>query len=649
MTLGPLLPGRLPNSLAGTRLQQNLALDTRLLLQLQEQISSGKRYTLPSDAPAATSQTINLQKILERNTQLQANVATDRSFLAASEAALASVGDALNQAQTLVVAGLGTSTSSTEKLALADEAQALLASVFNAANTSFRGRYLFGGSQGTSPPFSKLADGVVRYEGDGQKIESYIDRSALSANNVDGLTAFNPQTPPVGGDLDPALTYSTKISDLLGGRSIPLGVISVTLDDTGDANPPQTAQVDLRGTETIGDLRTRLENAFGGGPLTLTVDIDPANNNALRLTPSAGAITVADLEGSTTAANLGIARTAPAAQISGGDLDPRLSLGTSLASLNAGLGIGATAGTGLHITNGNQTKIVDLDAATTIEDVLNALQEADLHLNVGLNEAGNGLAISSRLSGAQLSIGENNGGIASGLGVRTLTGSTRLSDLNQGVGVPFRNSPDEAPIELEITRRDGSNLSLDVSGAHTIQGVLDIINAADPQLTASLNAVGNGISLVDGSGMGALVVADNPVSRGLGIAGSETSNDPAAALVGEDVHPQESGGVFNLLSNLERALRAEDNQALERISHQIEAEQARFTPVRGQIGSQLRVLENAESRLLDDELRVQESLSAIFHTDLTKATTELLYKQQTLEATLRVASQTLQLNLFSFL
>jgi hypothetical protein len=48
--------------------------------------------------------------------------------------------------------------------------------------------------------------------------------------------------------------------------------------------------------------------------------------------------------------------------------------------------------------------------------------------------------------------------------------------------------------------------------------VLNAINAADPGvLTASLNAVGNGISITDTSGTGALTVVENNVATALGL------------------------------------------------------------------------------------------------------------------------------------
>ena len=106
------------------------------------------------------------------------------------------------------------------------------------------------------------------------------------------------------------------------------------------------------------------------------------------------------------------------------------------------------------------------------EDVFNLIRTADPNLNLGINEARNGLAISSRISGADFSIGENNGGSnAAGLGIATFSASTPLSELNYGRGVDVNSSN-----KLQINRRDGSTINIDLSGATTVQDVLDKIN-----------------------------------------------------------------------------------------------------------------------------------------------------------------------------
>ena len=268
-----------------------------------------------------------------------------------------------------------------------------------------------------------------------------------------------------------------------------------------------------------------------------------------------------------------------------------------------------------------------------------------LDLDVDLNDSGNGIRVSSRLSGAEFSIGENNGGNATALGLRTLTGETKLADLHLGRGLASDNGD-----EIEITRRDGSTASIDISTATTIQEVLDLVNAVDPgNLVASLNAVGNGISLADNSGTGPLSVAGNTLTTSLGIAGTESGSDPSVALTGEDINPQESQGIISILSSLQSALRNGDDRELERLNGLLDLEANRSLGIRGEIGTRLQTLEHVENSLLDEEVVLKESLSEEFDADLAEVLSNFLAQEQALQATYQVAGQSFQLSLLSFI
>src|SRR5690349_19689413 len=77
------------------------------LFRLQNQISTGHRFQLPSeDAPAAL-RAINLQRLLDRKGQIQTNVQANNNFLGAAETNLGSISDLLMniRAETVGIAG----------------------------------------------------------------------------------------------------------------------------------------------------------------------------------------------------------------------------------------------------------------------------------------------------------------------------------------------------------------------------------------------------------------------------------------------------------------------------------------------------------------------------------------------------------------
>lgn len=639
MSLSPILPGRLPNSFGFGRLNQQIRSGQLELQRLQDQLTTGQQFLVPSEDPSSALNTIVLQTQLERQQQFKANVQTDRSLLGATETALTSVSDVVNTAKSLVLQGIGDSSSEAERLGLATEVGGLIDQVLNTANTKFRGRYLFAGTGTSSAPFEVTDAGTVRYVGNSQEIGSFITDSQQVVNNVDGHSAFNVLTSVEGDDLNVALTTGTRLSQLHGGAGLDVGSIDILLQD-GATTVSRT--VDLSLAETVGDIKAFIEDAFAGQALTVTVDIDPASLSGLQLTPSSGTVAVSDIAGSRVASDLGIS-SAATAQISGLDLDPAVSIHTRLADLNNGTGIGTTAGTGLLIQNGERSAVIDVSSAVTVQDLFNQIRLADLDVDAAVNADGTGITIISRVAGAAFSVGENNGGVATALGIRTLTGDTLLSDLNGGAGVPLQPGG-----TLEITRRDGSLTSVDLTGTQTIQQVIDAVNAAGGgTLTATLNTVGNGISISDSSGTGPLSVAATDAAVALGVSGSES--DPAESLTGRDVNPQKSSGLISVLTSLAQALRSGDDAELTRLNGQIDAEADRLFQTLSEIGVRTQTLENVENRLLDDELLINEDLSKQFDADLAEVLSSFVAQQQVLQATYQVAGQGLQLNLLQFL
>ena len=101
--------------------------------------------------------------------------------------------------------------------------------------------------------------------------------------------------------------------------------------------------------------------------------------------------------------------------------------------------------------------------------------------------------------------------------------------------------------------------------------------------------------------------------------------------------------------DLQAALANGDTQELERLDGLINAEVERLNLVRGDVGSRLQALDRVGNRLADETVLLQEALSGEFDTDLAAAVTRVAQIQATLEAVLKIAAQTSQLSLLSFL
>lgn len=640
MSIPSLLPGRVPLSLATSRLATSVQQGQYQLQKLQDQLSSGQRFVLPSDAPTAATQTLALQKLDERRAAFQANIQTTQGYLSASDQALASFGEVLNTARGLVQAGLGDQTTSVEREGLAQEAAALIQSSLLTANTSYNGRYLFAGSYTDKAPFVSQADGTIRFQGDDRTINTFADFGFQVTGSISGGDDLRALTPSLSTDLNPAIALGTRLDAMNSGQGIQPQSVVVTLVDSPTTI---TKTVDLSGSQTLQDVKDRLEAAFTGGTITLTVDIDPTSKSGLRLTPSSGTVAVAEVNDGRTAAEFGI-RSAAAASITGTDLNPTITLFTRVADLNGGTGIGATAGTGLRFEHAGQVRTVDLVGATTVQDVLNRIRAADPNVVAEISSTGTGLRVASRLSGATFSIGENGGTNATALGLRTLTGSTTLESLNLGAGVP-----DLVANKLSVTRRDGSSIQIDLSGSKSIQDVITKINAVDPgHLVASLKATGNGIALTDDSGAGPLTIEDNALGQALGLNGTENTGT-AGVLNGRDANPQQAGGILSLLVSLQKALSTNDQKTMGLLTNQLDVEAKRMAVLRGDVGSRQKTLTDVSNHLDDAQIQLKQSLSELFDTDYAETITVFLQQQQALEAAMQVSSQAMKLSILQYL
>jgi len=100
----------------------------------QNQLSSGRRLTKPSDDPFGTSQALGYKSGLAANVQYQSNVSSATSLLSATDTALSSMNDDLGRARDLVVQGANSTLSQTDKNAIADELDQLAESVKSAGN-----------------------------------------------------------------------------------------------------------------------------------------------------------------------------------------------------------------------------------------------------------------------------------------------------------------------------------------------------------------------------------------------------------------------------------------------------------------------------------------------------------------------------------
>jgi flagellar hook-associated protein 3 FlgL len=622
--------------------------------RIQNQISTGRRLATPSEDPGSAQRGQTIQLLLELKAQAQQNVRTGQSYLDATDTALSSVTSLLSDVRAQALEASSDTSTATTRAANAVEVRRAIEQLLAIGNRDFRGRYLFAGSLATTLPFSWDPTGVS-YHGNEGSLDSFVDLGLPYATNASGAQVFGTYSAQVEGsvDLNPTLTANTLISDLYGGRGLTLGSIEIA-----DGFTKQV--IDLSSAATIGDVKDLIEaNPPTGRTVTaqitatgLTIDIDDAG---------AGNLTIKEVGGGTTAADLQIHSPVGTGvtPVVGGDLNPRLRLTTPLADLQTAAPLDLASG--LQITNGGQTYVIDTSSAQTVEELLNTINSSPANALAEIAPSGDHIIVRSRLSGADFAIGENGGTTATQLGIRSMTVDSVLADLNHGLGVATATGTD-----FTIHRKDGTDLAIDISSATTIGDVLDLINndAANlnplTRVEARLATFGNGIELFDGNLAGpdqlqitAQFGSDAAIDLGLIPRGSTTALGTTSAsgdtLTGADVNPLEVSGVFNSLLRLYDAMTNFDRTKLERAVGLLDQDFDRLSFARGEIGGRGKTLQTIQTQLDDEEVLLKSNLSDEIDTNLPDAIANLTGRQAALQASLQLAAQVFRVSLLDFL
>ena len=182
------------------------------LSALQQQLSSGRQITKPSDSPTGTVSALQLRSQLKQIAQYQANATDALGWLTTVDSAYNSISTQLQQVRTLVVQGMNTGTgSASSNEALAQQVDQARASLLSLANSSYLGRPVFGGTTAGSVAF----DAAGNYVGDTGTVSRTVGPNTTVDLNTPGTTGFGPN----GGNLFDLL--STISNDL---RTNPSGL-----------------------------------------------------------------------------------------------------------------------------------------------------------------------------------------------------------------------------------------------------------------------------------------------------------------------------------------------------------------------------------------------------------------------------------------
>jgi flagellar hook-associated protein 3 FlgL len=210
--------------------------------RLASELSSGLRVASLQDGPVAVAQSTLLGSSIAKDDTFVQTASNESSRLQVTDSTLGEVVTQITSALSTAVSGNNGTLNASDLASVAQKLSGIRDQVLSLANTSYQGQYLFGGSQGSAPPFTldtSTTPATANYNGDtsvqyvetpsGQKIQVNLPGSSVFGAAGSGvLGALNQLISDFsGGATTAALTADT------GALTTALGQLSTqrsTLD-----------------------------------------------------------------------------------------------------------------------------------------------------------------------------------------------------------------------------------------------------------------------------------------------------------------------------------------------------------------------------------------------------------------------------------
>ncbi len=189
---------RITNNMLINNMMRNLNNNLKKMNKIQQKLSSGKKFQLPSDDPIGVSRSLKLNTDIAKIEQYKRNLDDAVSWLEITESAVAKVEDVLQRARELTVQAANGTNSDDDLKMISSEIEQLKDHLIKISNTTYAGRYIFSGYKTDVPlldengfykPNTLHKDEISRYN---------VGVSDSIEVNVVGVRVFG----KLGADLD---------------------------------------------------------------------------------------------------------------------------------------------------------------------------------------------------------------------------------------------------------------------------------------------------------------------------------------------------------------------------------------------------------------------------------------------------------------
>lgn len=271
---------RVTNTMMANNMMRNLNKNLIKMEYLQQQMSSGKKFTRPSDDPIGVSRSLRLNTEVANMEQYKRNAEDAQSWMDTTEMAINNIVTIMQRANELTVQAVTETNSIDERSAIASEITELRNQLIQIGNTTYAGSYIFSGFKTDKPLLT--SDGKYDLGGAGatltldEVIETNIGLGDRMGMNSVGQRIFGLSINAVG-ELD-LMTADT----LIPRQSLKGKYINATAADPISISAPNTSlQISYAGGayididipvgdyENLNDLAAAIEGEIAVAPAPL--------------------------------------------------------------------------------------------------------------------------------------------------------------------------------------------------------------------------------------------------------------------------------------------------------------------------------------------------------------------------------------------
>jgi len=637
---------RISTSMLTDRVIYNLQRNISRYMEMQIQLSSGRRINTPSDDPIGTQRDLNYRTELAKIEQYSRNVEQGQSWMQSYDNILGDLKDLISSAKEIAIAMSNDVYDDVAREASANEIEMIFERIIQLANSELEGNFLFSGFRTNVKALVASSNGVV-YAGDQGRIDFQINSSSRLAINLTAQDVFLSSLSVLGeeADLNVGITGLTLLSNLHNGQGVDLSPGTFTITDQ---NLGIVSTIDVSAATDINDVLAIINAQLAADGITnLQASIGLENNNILLNTTENGLISNVTALDKLNNGNGVDLQPGKIIVTDGGAINATIDFSTSttigdiISAFNTQLSAQGVSNVTMQINaTGTGLEITDSNGAPLGLSIIETSESDNTALNLGIVGDIDPILVGSDLEPVvSFKVDETTGSTATDLGIlgefsgdfagsdldSLLLASSDVADLNAGNGFNLGR--------IVVWQGDTSR-TIDLSNPTivTVQDVLDAFNNSGLNITASINASGRGIQIVNDDPTCSLTIEDESGGRTAKELGIFSSSDMVGSLL--------------VLMN---ALRNNDQEGTGMLLQNLDDAIQHLLNYRATIGARAVRLEAAHNHLVNLDLHFLKQLSEVEDADISRLITELATHENNYKASLIASAKIIQPTLLDFL